>query len=737
MTVLMPWEQVAAGKVTERAVARLAVIYIRQSSRQQVLDHQESTRLQYALVDRAVALGWSAERVMVIDEDLGKSGASAVARSGFQRLVTEIGLDHVGLVLGIEMSRLARSGRDWYQLMELCAISGALLADTDGVYDPGDYNDRLVLGLKGTLAEAELHLIKQRMQAGRLNKARRGELAVPLPIGYLRRPSGEAVLDPDEQVQAVVRLVFAKFAELTTLHAVLRWLVDHGVELGVRLRSGPDKGELEWRRPNRMTLQCMLHNPVYAGIYAYGRRRVAAGRQQPGRPGTGRVVRAEDDWLVFIPAVLPAYITDEQYRANLAQLAANASRSDARGSARAGPALLSGLVRCGFCGKRMTVCYHVRGGGTLPEYRCMRQTGDYGAPAPCQSLAGSCVDSFMSTMVLSALAPAAVEVSLRAAEQVQAGRAALEQIWTQRLERAAIAVDRARRCYRLAEPENRLVVRQLEKDWEQALADQQRLIEEHDRVLAASSPVLTGAERQAIAALAKDIPGLWTAPTTTDKDRKEIIRALVQDVTLTVLGASERVTVTVTWAGGHTTHAEVVRPVARLDQLSYYPQLVERLRVLDAAGLTPTQIARQVDAEGFRPPKRNQHFGPAGIAGLLRRLGCRAPSPHPGTGRRGDDTPGEHEWWPADLARALDMPAATLYTWIQRGWVTSRRQADPPSQWIIKAGPDDLALLRERRSRPHGYYTRLRWTDPEPDRPGPQCEDRDHAASTFISVQCG
>jgi DNA invertase Pin-like site-specific DNA recombinase len=246
-------------------------VYVRQSTRQQVADHGESTRLQYGLVERAVTLGWPASRVMVIDEDLGKSGSSAAGRAGFQRLVTEITLGHVGLVLGIEMSRLARSGADWYQLLELCALSGALLADADGVYDPVDYNDRLLLGLKGTMSEAELHLLKQRMLAGKQAKARRGELAIALPTGYVRRPSGEAALDPDEQVQTIVRLIFAKFAELGTLHGVLRWLVDHDVELGIRLRCGPDKGELCWRRPNRMTLQNILHSPVYAGIYAYGR----------------------------------------------------------------------------------------------------------------------------------------------------------------------------------------------------------------------------------------------------------------------------------------------------------------------------------------------------------------------------------------------------------------------------------------------------------------------------------
>ena len=480
MTAVLAWERLGS-KVCDRHLARLAVVYVRQSTRQQVIDHGESTRLQYGLVERAVALGWPASRVLVIDEDLGKSGSSAAGRVGFGRLVTEITLGHVGLVLGIEMSRLARSGADWYQLLELCALSGALLADADGVYDPVDYNDRLLLGLKGTMSEAELHLLKQRMLAGKQAKARRGELAIVLPTGYVRRPSGEAALDPDEQVQTVVRLIFAKFAELGTLHAVLRWLVDHEVELGMRLRSGPDRGELVWRRPNRMTLQNMLHSPIYAGIYAYGRRRVDPHKQVPGRPSTGRVARSPDQWLVAIPGALPAYITVEAYHANLARLTANAARADQPGVVRAGSALLSGLARCGRCGRRMTVRYHLRQQTTQPEYVCARQQTDYGAGQRCQALAGACVDALVTQQVMAALAPAAIEVSLQAAQQMTAERAELEKLWAQRLERAAISADRARRCYRLAEPENRLVVRQLEADWEAALAAQQQLREDYDR----------------------------------------------------------------------------------------------------------------------------------------------------------------------------------------------------------------------------------------------------------------
>jgi DNA invertase Pin-like site-specific DNA recombinase len=698
------------SKVGDRHRERLAVVYVRQSTRRQVLDHQESTRLQYALVERAVGLGWPAGRVMVIDEDLGKSAASATGRAGFQRLVTEITMGHVGLVLGIEMSRLARSGTDWYRLLELCALSGALLADADGIYDPAEYNDRLLLGLKGTMSEAELHLLKQRMQAGRLAKARRGELAIALPTGYVRRASGEAALDPDEQVQTVVRLVFSKFAELGTLHGVLRWLVDHGVELGMRVRAGPDTGELVWRRPNRMTLQCMLHSPVYAGIYAYGRRRVDPRRQVPGRPSTGRVVRDADEWLVAIPGVLPAYITVEAYHANLARLAANAARAETPGVARAGTALLSGLARCGRCGRRMTVRYHLRGQTTQPGYVCARQVTDYGAGQRCQALAGACVDALVTEQVLAALGPAALEVSLRAAQQVETERAELERVWAQRLERAAIAVDRARRCYRLAEPENRLVVRQLEADWEAALAAQQRLREDYDRFCRTRPRTLTPAQQQAIAALASDLPGLWAAPTTTDADRKQLIRALVEQVTITVQGRSEQVAVAITWAGGYTTHAKTVRPVARLDQLSTYPQLLRRVRELAAAGHRAQAITRRLYAEGFRPAKGRDRIGVTAIKQLLRELGyppTRARIvPPPG------EQPGPNEWWLDDLATELGMPPITLHSWLRRGWVHGRKETTPPRRWILHADPHELAQLRERRTRPPGWYTRRRWADP-------------------------
>src|SRR5215467_411791 len=342
---------------------RLAVVYVRQSTPQQVHAHGESTRLQYGLADRAVALGWPAERVLVIDDDLGKSGASAASRTGFQRLVSEVSLGHVGLILGVEMSRLARSNADWHRLLEVCALFSTLIADLDGLYDPTQYNDRLLLGLKGTMSEAELHLLKQRLYQGCLSKARRGELTFALPTGYIWGPDGQIQLDPDEQVQQVVRLIFQQFEELGTLGGLLRYLARHDICLGVRVREGPSagKGQLVWRRPNRMTLQNLLKHPLYAGAYVYGRRQDDPRHKQPERPRSGRVVMRRTDWHAFLPDRCPTYLSWEQYECweeyerTLVRLETNRARADAMGAVRDGPALLAGLVACARCGARLRV----------------------------------------------------------------------------------------------------------------------------------------------------------------------------------------------------------------------------------------------------------------------------------------------------------------------------------------------------------------------------------------------
>lgn len=704
VTTRLPWER-AEGKVQAWHRDRLAIVYIRQSTQAQVHDHQESTRLQYGLVERAVVLGWGRSRVLVIDEDLGHSASGIDARPGFARLVSEVGLDHVGIVLGIEMSRLARSGREWHQLLELCALSGALLGDLDGVYDPAEHNDRLLLGLKGTISEAELHLIKQRMWSGRIAKARRGELAVPVPIGYVHRPSGEVALDPDEQVQAVVRLVFDVFERLGTIGAVLAFLVDNRIQLGVRLLEGPERGELVWRRPNRVTITNLLRNPAYAGVYAYGRSTLDAKRRRAGRPFTGRVRVDRGNWVVFLPGLLPSYISVGQYERNLERMDANRARAESAGAVRDGPALLAGLMVCGRCGKRMIVHYqHGPAGRLQPVYACDRDNIDHAGPR-CQRLAGSCVDAAVTELLMAAIAPAALEVSLAAAEQVEAGRAQVDRIWRARLERAEFAADRARRQYQLAEPENRLVTRQLERDWEAALAERERLGEEYARFTATRPRALSAAEREQIRALAADIPGIWHAESTTDADRKQLLRALVEQVRVTVAGASEKVDVEVVWAGGHRTATQIVRPVAKLSQLSYYPQLAVRARELADAGHTFVQIAERLNAEGFRPPKRTPTFAPEAVSDLLRALGIRRAASH---GRRNLPALDEDEWWLRDLAEHLGMSVVTLDAWVRRGWATGHLH--PQARLIVvRAYPAEVDRLRALHQLPLGAHTRRPW----------------------------
>jgi DNA invertase Pin-like site-specific DNA recombinase len=708
VSTVLPHER-GDGKIQGWHRDRLAAVYVRQSSRQQVVDHGESTRLQYGLADRAVALGWPASRVMVIDEDLGRSAADAAERPGFARLVAELTMGHVGLVLGLEMSRLARAGRDWHQLIELCSLAGALLADADGVYDPNWYNDRLLLGLKGTMSEVELHLIKQRMASGRLAKAGRGELAVPLPAGYARRPSGEVALDPDEQVQAVIRLVFRLFEQLGTVHAVLRFLVGHQVQIGMRERSGPGKGEVVWRAPHQTGLVNMLRNPAYAGIYAYGRSRTDPSRRLPGCEHSGRVRRLEaGQWLVRIDGALPAYISVEQYERNLARMAANRARAAAAGAPRNGPALLGGLVVCGICGHRMQVNYETSQQGLTGRYCCQRRHHTYGQ-ARCQQMAARFLDEQVAAQLLSALAPAALELSVTAAGQVEARRAEVDRIWRQRLERADFACDRARRQYQLAEPENRLVARQLEREWEAALAERASLGEEYERYRRQRPARLSAAELDAIRALAEDIPALWAAPTTTVADRKRLLRAVIESVQVTADGATERVHATVTWAGGHQTQADLVRPVARIDQLSYYPALTDRIRGLANEGLGNAAIAGQLAAEGFRTPRLHERFHDGEIQHLIRRLGLRPGLDHDYRTDQGSLEAGQ--WWLAALAREIGMPAATLFGWLKRGWVSGRQDTRAPYRWIITADQTEVERLRALHQLPAGYHNRRRWTD--------------------------
>ena len=575
------------AKVRDHHLDRKAIVYVRQSSPQQVAEHKESTARQYALADVAVALGWPRDRVEVVDADQGRTGQTVEGRRGIQYILAELSLDHVGILLGQDASRLARYDPDWVPLVRSCGLFRALLGDYDGLYDPTDFNDRLLLGLKGIMSEAELHFLRLRMHEGRLNKARRGELFNHASIGYVREPSGGLALDPDEQAQQVVRLVFDQFDRQGSLHGLLRYLVHHSLRLPVRPHYGPNRGKLEWRRPNRETLQNMLHHPVYAGYYRHGHRALDPRRKVPGRPGTGRTINRPEDCLVLLENRCPAYITPQRFWANQERLAANRARTEAAGAVRQGPSLLGGILRCGRCRQRMMVAYSGR--ASRLRYSCSRAMVEYAEPL-CQGLAGRVLDDLVAAQVLAVLQPAALELSLAAADDIEQERARLHQNWQQQVERAHYQAERAQRQYDAVEPENRLVVRELERRWEEALKEQRRLEEEYARFRRNQPEGLSASEREQIRSLARDMPALWQAPATTAADRQRIVRLLVKEVVVAVRGESEWVDVTIHWAGGSSSSHELVRPVQRYQQMADYRRLLNRIDELRKAGQTLTRL---------------------------------------------------------------------------------------------------------------------------------------------------
>jgi DNA invertase Pin-like site-specific DNA recombinase len=680
-------------RICRRHRDRLAIVYIRQSTVQQVERHQESTRLQYALVDRAFQFGWAREMIIVVDDDLGRSGATIEGRLGFQRLVAEVGLGHVGLVLGVEMSRLARSCRDWHQLLEICALFDTLIADTDGVYDPANFNDRLLLGLKGTMSEAELHILKARMLEGRRAKARRGELGKPVPMGYVRRPSGEVAFDPDEQAQETIRLIFALFQRFRTVGKVLRYLTQHDIRMPVRTRGGPSKGELEWHRANRASLHNLIGNPIYAGVYVYGLRPIDRRRQKPGRPGTGRRPPRPDEAEVFLRDRVPAYITWEQFQSNQEQMRSN--RPNQRGPIRAGTALLSGLLICGECGLRMSATYN--NDGHAARYICAGMHTTYDEPF-CQSLKAAPVDAQVTQLVLQALEPAAIEASLAVASDLEAERAALDRQWRQRLERAQYDVDQARRRYASVEPENRLVARTLEQDWETALSAQARLAAEYERFQRHRPQAPSPAELAMIRNLTNNLPALWKAPTTTQEERQTIVRLLLERVIIEVIDKTEQVRLECHWQGGNRTTHQLIRPVARMKALSTYTGLLARSRELHQAGHDRGAIAALLNQEGWRPPKRRDTFNAQMVSRLLIKAGAAEPQRRRRktlTGRKPD------EWTIRELAEVIGMPQATLYSWVRKGRLRSRLVTVGSSgAKLIMADEETIANLKAIRATP-------------------------------------
>ena len=586
----------AQVKVTADHLRKQAILYVRQSTLHQVKENRESTALQYDLKHPAQELGWNDQQTVVIDEDLGHSGATATDRSGFQRLVAEVSLGRVGLVMGLSVSRLARNNADWHRLLEICALTGTLIVDEDGIYDPNHFNDRLVLGLKGTMSEAELYMLRARLIGGLLNKARRGELWVRPLTGYVYDESQRFVFDPDEQIQGVVRLLFETFRRTGSAGQVVKYFSKHSLLWPCRLFEGKKGGPVVYGKLQRGMVLNILHNPRYAGAFVYGRTRTRKGPD--GRAHIRGLAR--EDWQVFLPHAHPAYIAWEEYETNQARMRENGhsgGRDRLQGPAREGKALLQGLALCGHCGMRMTVRYSVRQGHPASNYVCARRGIETAGPI-CQFVAGLGVEEAVGQAAVEAVTPVALDVALQIFEELQARKTEVDRLRRAQVERAREEAELAQRQFMLARPENRLVVDTLERQWNESLAKLAQAEVEYERATKADSTrELSTEARERIGALASDFPRVWKDPRTSARDRKRLLRLLIDDVTLARNG--DLIRVQIRWKGGATTSLEVPRPRSCFELVRTPAAVIEQIRAL-ATEQTDDQIACTLNSRGYR-----------------------------------------------------------------------------------------------------------------------------------------
>jgi len=546
----------AHQKVTASHLRRDAYLYVRQSTLQQVANNVESTQRQYALRQRAIALGWPHDHVVVIDSDLGRSGASAVDREGFQKLVADVGMGRAGIVLGLEVSRLARNSTDWHRLLEICALSDTLILDEDGIYDPAHFNDRLLLGLKGTMSEAELHMLRSRLRGGILNKARRGELRFRLPVGFARDTVGRVVLDPDKQVQETVRLLFDTFRRTGSVSATVKHFREQALMFPTRLAAGPHKNEVAWGPLCLGRAANALHNPWYAGAYVFGRWRW---RKQP--DGRVRVERLPaSQWHALIRDAHPAYISWAEHEQIEARLAAAAKSLgwDRQVPPREGSALLQGLAVCGLCGSRMHVHYNVRRNGPqVPNYVCFGRGRLFGAPS-CQSVLGTQIDAAIGKLLVETITPMALELTLAIAKEIAARVDEADRLRHQHVERAQYEADHARLRYMQVDAANRLVADSLEADWNSKLRALGAAQQQYQQQRTADRTLMDEQERKRILDLATDFPAVWSSPNTPHTERKRMLALVIEDVTLI---KQHQVTAAVRFRAGATTTLTLPRPL--------------------------------------------------------------------------------------------------------------------------------------------------------------------------------
>jgi DNA invertase Pin-like site-specific DNA recombinase len=663
---------------------RQAIVYIRQSDPKQVLKNRESGYNQRALRGRLLELGWKKHQIVVIDEDQGQSGKEATARAGFQALVAAISLRKVGIVMGYEVSRLSRNSADWQQVLQLCALFDTLIGDADGIYNPRDFNDKLLLGIKGQISEAELHSLRLRLDAGRISKAKRGELIHHLPTGLERGGDGKVEFDPDTSVQARLRLVFRRFQELGSAQKVLRCLVKQGLKLPRRHRAGLYAGQLLWKEASNSAVHAILKNPAYAGVFAYGRRRADPSRQVAGRRATGRLRQPRERWLVLVHDVYPAYITWAEYEQIQDQIAQNRQkmmeRLTRKQALRQGAALLPGLVRCGMCGHSMHVAYKK---GRF-QYICQAAQARYAKPN-CQYLSGRAIDDAVVQEFFRVLQPAEIDALERVSAQQAGHQRELIQHLEQEVKRLEYAAGRAERQYNSVDPENRLIAATLEKKWESALAEreqsQARLAEAQAR---APQPVAIPPElREAFADAGRRLPQIW--PELSAEAKKRLLRTLVTGVNVR-RDDNGMVQIRIVWCGGLVSEHQVHLPVSTRRRSEIERKVAARIEELAEQGLRDEALAERLNQEGYYPC-RGAAFTPQIVLKLRSRYDIRI-----GLGRlRRGDRP--HGYTIAAMARILGVDPA----WIYRALYDGRLQIERDDHFGCYLFPRTQRAIQEMK----------------------------------------
>jgi DNA invertase Pin-like site-specific DNA recombinase len=688
-----------SARLTSSQLRRAAIVYVRQSSPSQLERNTESTQRQYALVTQAVELGFAREAVVVIDEDLGISGSGSAERSGFARLTAEVALGHVGLVLGLEVSRLARNNADWYRLLDLCALTDTLIGDGDGLYHPRAFNDRLVLGLKGTMSEAELHTLRARLEGGIRSKAARGELRRALPVGLVwGQAPGEVGFHPDEQVCGAIRTVLERFAELGSVRAVWLWLRQEGLKFPLQATTLGGPAQIRWVTPTYQAIHNVVTHPAYAGAYVYGRTRHERYVTETGQVRTRSRHLPAAEWEVLIPDHHPGFIDWEAYQANQARVGANI-RPQAHqpgGAVREGAALLQGIAVCGKCGRRLAV--HYRGRNSTPGYHCAGRDLVGGRGVYCLSVGGVQIDQAVAEAFLAALTPAGIHAAVAAAERLEADHdAALEQ-WRLEVERARYQAGLAERRYLAVDPDNRLVARGLERDWEDKLAEVAAAEAELERRQQRRPKTLTAHQRTAIRSLGDDIGRVWQAPTTTDRDRKELLRTLLEEVIVTVDRDAARAELLLRWRGGQASELVVELPRSHPPRIRTDEDTIALVRRL-AAHYPDATIAGILNRQGRRSA-RGLRFTATIVQGLRYHWGIACYQP--------PTTPPEGELVTiAKAAELLDVAPSTVHRWLADGFIAGE-QVTPGSPWRIRVTDELRGRFVEQA--PEGWLPMLEAT---------------------------